>query len=90
MATTAEELSSQAEQLQAAIGFFKTGASTSPSQRTFKKQASSARPGTKAPANKSEHFARADQTRPGKKTGATIILDDAPDGQANDSDFKQY
>jgi methyl-accepting chemotaxis protein len=90
MATTAEELSSQAEQLQAAIGFFKTGASTSTSQRSFKKPAASARSGAKAPANKSEHFARADQTRPAKKTGATIILDDAAEGQTNDSDFKQY
>jgi len=90
MATTAEELSSQAEQLQAAIAFFKTGASTSASPRTVTKPASSKRTFAKAPARRTESIPRTDQTRPGKKTGATIVLDDGPDAHVDDNDFKQY
>ena len=86
MATTAEELASQAEQLQAAIAFFKVSSSTSSVRREHKPVATAPKPAAKPAAAKTKSPST---TKPGKSTGASIVLDEGH-GHADDSDFQRY
>ncbi len=95
MATTAEELASQAQQLQAAISFFKVGTTpgtrvvAATERRTVRPVRASAKLTRTAPSAKANGSA-ANGSSPKKSNGATIVLDEGENGHAEDSDFQRY
>ena len=86
MATTAEELASQAQQLQAAIAFFKVSNTATAVRHERKPLAVKA---TTKPAAKAKSPSAA-AAKPGKSTGASIVLDDKEHSGGDDSDFQRY
>jgi methyl-accepting chemotaxis protein len=92
MASTAEELSSQAEQLQASIGFFKLDATIRKPAATPKSNAS--RAVAKAPVVTKKSTGENGNRPPARETGAgrTIVLagTNGTNGDAHDREFENY
>jgi methyl-accepting chemotaxis protein len=91
MASTAEELSSQAEVLQSSIAFYKTGETQQfaavPARRNIRTQSGTAR---RAPAPKSTALVLSQMHRAIKGGGTTIELDTSSGSDAHDREFTTY
>ncbi len=92
MASTAEELSSQAEQLQASIAFFKVSGSSTERGTAMRRPVSVA----KAPLSRSDDKTRKSEptapNRPNRSSGSVIDLCTGRPGEVDihDKDFTSY